>query len=62
MLTVFLAQVSLTLSIYSLDLHWNALSVLISLLALFGRIGEGRDEHINVVRAQVRNWTVVQFQ
>jgi hypothetical protein len=62
MLTVFLAQVSPTLSIYSLDLHWNALSMLVSLLPLFGLMGEGRNEHINVVRALVRIWTVVQRQ
>jgi len=60
-MTVFLVQVSGTLSICSLDLHWNAPSVLVSLLPLFGRKGEGRNEHINVVRAQVRNWTVIQL-
>ena len=62
MLTVFLAQVSCTLSIYCLDLHWNTLSMLVSLLPLFGRKGEVRNEHIRVVRVQVRNWTVVQLQ
>jgi hypothetical protein len=61
MLTVFLAQVSRTLSVYSLDLHWNALSMLVSLLSLFGRKGEGRNEHINWDRARVRKWTVVQL-
>ena len=49
------------MSVCSLDLHWNAPSMLVSLLPLFGRKGEGRNEHTNVVRAQVRNWTVIQF-
>jgi len=35
--------------------------MLVSLLPLFGRKGGERNEHINVVRAQVRNWTVVQL-
>jgi hypothetical protein len=35
--------------------------MLVSLLSLFGRKGKGRNEYINLVRARVRNWTVVQI-